>query len=219
MFRLPRADLRDDPALHGYGSFEALPCGDWYLICEFLARYLSLRFATFGFALVHLRDGSSRWCCCESCHEELLLLVYVFICWFPPVVNRLRRSDHGWISPRQMHTKTSRIGACRPSTSAEILSSSTTLSSVKIDAELARDLVVTRLLHHCSSRANMFVGASQLKLAAAAVISDRRQQAHACHRRLMPSTPCRLQEAGNSRLLVNWGLAAAFLDEPDLSSW
>ena len=82
---------------------------------------------------------------------------------------------------------------------------------MKIDAELARDLVVTRLLHHCSSRANMFVGASQLKLATAAVISDRRQQAHACHRRLMPSTPCRLQEAGDSRLLVNWGLAASFL--------
>ena len=57
----------------------------------------------------------------------------------------------------------------------------------------------------------MFVGASQLKLATAAVISDRCQQAHACHRQLMPSTPCRLQKAGDSRLLVNWGLAAAFL--------
>ena len=139
---------------------------------------------------------------------------------FPAVVDRLRRSDHGWTSPRQMHTKTSRIGACRPLTSAEILSSSTTLSSVKIDAELARDLVVTRLLHHCSSRAGMFVGASQLKLATAAVISDRRQQAHACHRRFMPSTPCRLQEAGNSRLLVSWGLAALrFWTRLDLSSW
>ena len=130
------------------------------------------------------------------------------------------KSDHGWTSPRQMHTKTSRIGACRPSTSAELFSSSTTLSSVKIDAELARDLVVTRLLHHCSSRAGMFVGASQLKLATAAVISDRRQQAHACHRRFMPSTPCRLQEAGNSRLLVSWGLAALrFWTRLDLSSW
>ena len=146
MFRLPRADLRDDPALHGYGSFEALPCGDWYLVCEFLARYLSPSFATFVFALAHLRDGSSRWCCCESCHEELLLPVNVFICWFPPVVDRLRRNDHGRTSPRPMHTKTSRIGACRPSTSAGILSSSTALSCAKIDTELVRDPVVSCLL-------------------------------------------------------------------------
>ena len=81
VFRLPRANLRDHPALHCHGSFEALPCGGWHLICEFLERYLSPRFAehretnkqtdkprfaTSDFALLHLCDGSSPWCCCES---------------------------------------------------------------------------------------------------------------------------------------------------------
>jgi len=65
---------------------------------------------------------------------------------------------------------------------------------------------------HVRSRAAVrtAAGANELKLATAAIIPDRRQQAHACHRRLMPSTPCRLQEAGNSRLLVNWGLPLRF---------
>ena len=69
-------------------------------------------------------------------------------------------------------------------------------ASVKIDAELACDLVVMHLLHHCSSCANMFVSTSKLKLATATINSDQHQQAHACHCWPMPSAPCRLQEAG-----------------------
>ena len=128
------------------GPLRLCPVGTGTLSASFSRGTCRLASLRSFFALAHLRDGSSRWCCCESCHEELLLPIYVFTCWFPPVVGRLRRNNHGRTSPRPMHTKTSRIGACRPSTSAGILSSSTALSCAKIDTELVRDPVVSCLL-------------------------------------------------------------------------
>ena len=54
--------------------------------------YLSPSFATFDFALVHLRDGSSRRCCCESCMDRPSQ-VLLFSWWLPNRVDRQCQYD------------------------------------------------------------------------------------------------------------------------------